>query len=253
MLLRRRPKLRKILIAVFAACFVIAGATVALAQSAQKASLQTKVSPKKAGTAKKPVNTSLYFKVTNQNPNATLAKLDILIPKTLKLYTGKKWPSCSQATLDNRGKSKCPKGSQVGTGTASAVLGVNNPPGKPRSPLTFRITTFVGGQNKLNFFLESNELKDLKITSPGKISKNTNGYKLTILVPKAAQSPDGVTYAGLQDIVSTLSGKYKGNQLIGSVGCKNKAHLLNTKLYFVNNGADQGGTTAASAAAPCSK
>jgi len=246
--------LRKLLIAALAACFVIAGAAVALAQSTQKATLQTRVLPKKAGTAKKPVNASLYFKVTNQNPNATLAKLDILIPKSLKLYTGKKWPSCSQATLDNRGKSKCPKASRVGTGTASAVLGVNNPPGKPRSPLTFRITAFVGGQNKLNFFLESNELSNLKITSPGKISKRSGGgYKLTITVPKAAQSPDGVTYAGLQDIISTLGGKYRGNKLISSVGCTSKQHLLNTKLYFINNGADQGGTTAASGAAVCSK
>ena len=242
--------MRKFLIAATAALMLVAGAAVAVAQT-QKATLSTSVSPKKAGTAKKPVNTSLFFKVVNQNPNATLSKLQILIPKTLKLYGGRAWPKCTQATLDNRGKRFCPKASRVGTGTASAVLGVNNPPGKPRSPLTFKITAFVGGRNKLNFFLESNEISTLKITSPGTITRNSSGSKLTIFVPKSAQSPDGVTYAGLQDIISTLGATYKGNQLIGAVGCRNKHHLLNAKLYFVNNGADPGGTAAASAAANC--
>src|SRR4051812_18620061 len=113
MLLRRRP-LKKLLIAVIAACAAMAVTAVAVAQN-QSASLQTTVTPKKAGTAKKPVSTNLYFKVVNNNPNATLSKLDILIPKTLKLAT-KGWPSCSQAKLDNSGKSACPRKSNVGTG-----------------------------------------------------------------------------------------------------------------------------------------
>ena len=241
--------MRKLLIAAVAALTVIGvAAAIAIAQT-ESATLTTTVSPKKAGTAKKPRSTNLTFKVVNHNPNATLAKLDILMPRTLKLVP-KGFPKCTADTLDNNGKAACPKGSKVGTGTASAVLGVNNPPDK-RTPLTFKITAFTGGANAVNFYLESNELSALKITSPGKVSKK--GHKLTITVPKSAQSPDGVTYAGLQDILSVLGSTYKGHKLIQASGCTKGQHLLNAKLYFVNNGADPGGVAAASDGAPCKK
>ena len=240
--------MRKTLIAALAALTALALAAVAIAQT-QSASLSTTVSPKDAGTKKKPANTKLSFKVVNNNPNATLSKLEILLPSTLKV-SGKGFPTCSQSKVENG--QKCPKGSQVGTGTASAVLGVNNPPGKARSPLTFKITAYVGGPKAINFKLVSNELPDLVVVSPGRLSNNNK--KLTITVPEAAQSPDGGnTYAGLQDIVSTLGARYKGKKLISAVGCKGNQHLLNTKLFFRDNGADPGGTAVASDGAPCKK
>jgi hypothetical protein len=240
--------LRKTLIAALAALTVLVAAAVGYAQT-QSASLSATVSPRDAGTAKKPVNTKLSFKVVNNNPNATLSSLEILIPSTLKV-SGKGFPVCSRTKLENG--IKCPKGSQVGTGTASAILGVNNPPGESRAPLTFKITAFVGGARAINFRLASNELPDLVVVSPGKLS--STGKKLTISVPEAAQSPDGgKTYAGLQDIVSTLGARYNGKNLISAVGCKGNQHLLNTKLFFRNNGADPGGTAAASDGAPCKK
>ena len=72
-------------------------------------------------------------------------------------------------------------------------------------------------------------------------------------MPESAQSPDGVTYAGLQDIVSTIGGKYKKHKLVQATGCKKGEHKLNTKLFFRNNGADAGGTATAKDGAPCKK
>ena len=66
----------------------------------------------------------------------------------------------------------CPKGSHVGTGTASAILGVNNPPEKARIPLTFKIKAFVTGAKGISFRLAANEIPTLVVVSPGKISSN---------------------------------------------------------------------------------
>jgi hypothetical protein len=238
--------LRKILIVAVAALTALAVSAVAIAQT-QSATLTTTVSPKKAGTKKKPASTDLYFKVVNGNPNATLRDLEIVTPGTLTL-SGKGFPKCAeQGIIDD----DCPKGSQVGTGTASAILGVNNPPDKARTPLTFKIKAFVTGAKGISFRLAANEIPTLVVVSPGKLTKS--GHKLSIHVPESAQSPDGVTYAGLQDIISTIGGKHKKNKLVQASGCKKKQHLLNTKLFFRNNGADAGGVATASDGAPCKK
>ncbi len=68
------------------------------------------------------------------------------------------------------------------------------------------------GAKGISFRLAANEIPTLVVVSPGKIS--SNGRKLSIHVPESAQSPDGVTYAGLQDIVSTIGGKYKKHKLM---------------------------------------
>jgi hypothetical protein len=236
--------LRKIMIAALTAFTALAVTAVAIAQT-QSATLTTSVSPTKAGTKKKPASTKLKFTVNNKNPNATLSSLDITTPATLKV-SAKGFPKCSEDGILN---DDCPKGSLVGSGTASAILGVNNPPDKARSPLTFKIKAFVAGPKEIDFRLASNELKNLVVISPGKL----NGRKLTIQVPEAAQSPDGVTFAGLQEIKSTLGGKFKKNKLIATTGCKKKAHKISTTLHFRNNGADPGGTAKASDSAPCKK
>ena len=160
--------MRKTLIVALAALTALALSAVAIAQTTQSATLTTTVSPKKAGTKKKPASTKLYFKVVNQNPNATLRDLEINQPSTLKL-SGKGFPKCGEDDIIN---DDCPKGSQVGTGTASAILGVNNPPEKARTPLTFKIKAFVTGAKGISFRLAANEIPTLVVVSPGKISSN---------------------------------------------------------------------------------
>jgi hypothetical protein len=237
--------LRKILIAALAAFTALAVTAVAIAQTTQKATLSVSVSPKKAGTKKKPASTKLSFKVVNGNPNATLSSLTINQPKTLKI-NAKGFPKCGeQNVIDD----KCPKASFIGNGTASAILGVNNPPAT-QTPLTFKIRAFVTGPKSLAFRLDANEI-DIVVVSPGKIS--SNGRKLTIEVPDAAQQPAPGVFAGLQDINTVLGGKYKKNKLITATGCTKGQHQLSTKLFFRNNGTDPGGTATASDGAPCKK
>src|SRR5436190_1553233 len=120
--------LRKILVVALAAVMVVAGATVALAQSSTAPTLTVTVKPTKAGTKKKPANSSIHLVVVNNDEKKTLSKIVITMPKTLKV-SGKGFKTCSKAFLDNNGADRCPKASKVGGGTATALLGVNNPPG----------------------------------------------------------------------------------------------------------------------------
>jgi hypothetical protein len=215
----------------------------AVAQTPQ-ASMNVTLSPKKAGTKKKPKSTKLRLVINNNDSKRTASKLAITLPKTLKL-SGKGFPKCTEAMLAGEGKSACPKKSKVGSGTATALLGVNTP--APQD-LTFKLTAYVGGAKAINFYLEGVELP-VVFTTPGKLS----GRKLTITIPEVpGQQPAPGTWAGLKSIDTTLQGKIKKNVLIGSTGCKKKKAPFTTAITFVDNGVAPAGTVTTKANAKCS-
>jgi hypothetical protein len=235
--------LRKYLVAALAATAVLAVGTTAIAQ-APEATLSVKTSPAKAGTKKKPKSEKLQLTITNNNTKRSASALDIKSPGTI-VVSGKGFPKCSQATLENDGKSACPKKSKVGSGTASALLGVN---ADSPQQLHFDVTAFVAGTKGINFYLEGVELP-IKLVSPGTIK----GHNLHIKIPDAAQQPTPGTWAGLQSISTSLSGKIGKHAIVSSVGCKSKKHKFSTTITFVDNGVAPAGKVTASAPAKCSK
>lgn len=237
--------MRKYLIAAVAAATVAGGAGIADAQSTG-ASLKVKVGPQKAGTKKSPKNSSVHLVVTNNDQKRTLRKLDIQLPKTL-VVSGKGFKKCSEPQLGNNGPASCPKGSKVGGGTASALLGVNGP--NP-VPLTFVVTAFVGGANSINFYLHSTTVP-VNVVAPGKVKKTSKGPKLIVTVPQAAQQPAPGTYAGLSQLDTTLKGKAGKHKLVASTGCKKHKQPFSTKLYFGVNPVSPAGTVSTSGAAKC--
>jgi hypothetical protein len=241
--------LRKYLIAAVAATALIGGGT-ALAQGGPDgATLKVTVSPKKAGTAKKPVNSSVHFVATNNNDKRTLKKLDIQMPKTLAV-SGKGFKFCNRQQFEaNNDPSICPKGSKVGGGVAHALLGVNT--ATPQT-LTFDVTAYVVGKDRIDFLLRARELAGLSLVSPGKVTKTKNGPKLTVQVPAQAQQPVPGTYAGLKQLDTTLKGKAGTHFLIATTGCKKHKQPFSTKLYFGTNPVSSATTIAASAASKCS-
>jgi hypothetical protein len=219
--------LRKYLIVAFAALTALAFTTVALAQT-PAATMKVTVKPKKAGTKKKPKNSSIELNIKNNDPKKTLAKLEITSPKTFKLST-KGLTKCSLTTLASGGPTACPKGSRVGGGEANALLGVNTP---TPQPLHFDVNAIVTGPKNIAFHLHTDTPVTLDLVSPGTIS----GRKLTIEVPQNAQQPAPNTWAGLVDIHTTLKGKKGKKYLASTTGCKKKKHKFSTKLIFVDNG-----------------
>ena len=237
--------MRKYLIVAFAALTALAFTTVALAQT-PAATMKVTVKPKKAGTKKKPKNSSIELNIKNNDPKKTLAQLDITSPKTFKL-SAKGLTKCSKADLDPStgvGPSACPKASKVGGGEANALLGVG---GTSPQPLHFDVTAFVVGSNEIWFYLHSDQ-PELNLVSPGKIS----GRHLKIQVPPNAQQPLPGVYAGLVDIHTTLKGKKGKKYLASTTGCKKKKHPFSTKLTFIDNGFSPAGTVTVKGSSKCS-
>jgi hypothetical protein len=240
--------LRKYLAGGVAVIIAAALGGTAVAQAPDASSTAT-VSPTKAGTKKKPKSEKLHLVVTNNNSQRSASDIDIVAPKTITV-SGKGFPTCSQAKLESQGKSACPKKSKVGTGTASALLGVNT--GTPQ-PLTFKVTAFAAGAKKINFFLEGVELSGLALVSPGTIK----GHTLHVDIPDAAQQPIPGTFAGLKQLDTTLGASLKKGKkrfaAVSSTGCKAKKHTFKTTVTFINNGVAPAGQASTSADAKCKK
>jgi hypothetical protein len=237
--------LRKHLVAGLAATTVLALGATAVAQTPE-ATLTVSVSPTKAGTKKKPKSEKLTLSVVNNNSQRTASALDIKTPGTIKL-SGKGFPKCTKTTLEQQGKAACPAKSHVGDGTASALLGVNTP--TPQQ-LHFKVTAFTGGPKAINFYLEGVELPGIKLVAPGTIK----GRVLHVAIPQAAQQPITGTWAGLQSLTTTVSGKInKKNAVVTSNGCKSKKHKFAVTITFVDNGVAPAGQVTANGAATCKK
>jgi hypothetical protein len=240
--------LRKYLAGGVAVVIAAALGGTAVAQAPEASSTAT-VSPSKAGTKKKPKSTKLHLFVQNNNSQRSASDLDIVSPKTI-VVSGKGFPTCSQATLEGQGKAACPKKSKVGTGSSSALLGVNT--GNPQ-PLTFKVTAFAAGAKKINFFLEGVELPSLQLVAPGTIK----GHTLHVDIPDAAQQPVPGTFAGLKSLDTTLGASLKKGKkhfaAVAAIGCKAKKHTFKTTITFIDNGVAPAGQVVTSADAKCKK
>jgi hypothetical protein len=234
--------LRKYLIVAIAALTAVAFTTVSFAQTPDKATMKVTIKPKKAGTKKKPKNSSIELNIVNENHQRTLNKLTITSPKTFHL-SAKGLTKCDEAVLSSSGPDACPKGSKVGSGTATALAGVTGP--KPAS-LTFDVTAFVLGPKKLGFFLAGREAP-INVLSPATIK----GQKLIIQVPAEAQQLAGL-YNGLVSIHTTLKGKKGKHYLASTTGCKGKKHKFGAALQFINNGATTAKTVKTTGSSKCS-
>jgi hypothetical protein len=231
------------MIAAIAALTALAFTAVAIAQTPAGTKMSVKVGPKKAGTKKKPKNSSIELNIENGQTDRTLDKLTITSPKTFKL-SAKGLTKCSETVLSQQGPDACPKASKVGSGEAKARAGVNTP--NP-TPLTFKVTAFVLAANKIGFYLEGQEIP-INLVSPGTIK----GRKLTIQVPAEAQQLPPGTYNGLVSIHTTLKAKKGKHYLASTTGCKKKKHAFSTVLSFADNPVSDPGTVTVKGSSKCS-
>jgi hypothetical protein len=236
--------LRKYLITAVAAVTAIAVAAPVASAQEPTPTMKVTVTPKNAGTKKKPKHSTIKLAIENPETNRTMTKLTITAPKTFKL-SGKGLTKCSESVLEARGPAGCPRASRVGKGTARAALGVTSP--NP-TPLTFDVTAIVLGPKELGFYLAARELP-VNVLAPGHIS----GRKLTIEVPAAAQSPVPGVFAGLIALETTMKAKKGRNYLASTNGCRARKHAFSAVLTFRDNGATPAGTRSTKANSACTK
>ena len=243
--------MRKYLIAAVAAVTAIAFSAVALAQGPDTATLTTKVTPKKAGTKKKPKNSTFVLDVVNNNTSRTMSDLDIFLAKNVKLNL-KGMPSCDPETIRAE---QCPKSTVLGTGEAKAKTGVNGDPALI-GDRTFEVTAYktksvLTGKDMLGFYIDDGTFQFLTETTLTKAS-GKYGQKLHIDVPDLAQQV-GATYNGLVSLKATLKKKVGKKYLISTVGCKAKKHPYKVDLTFIPNGVTDGRVISDTATARCTK
>lgn len=232
--------MRKLVLTGLTLTIVLAVAGIAIAQYATPTVTITeaKVTPSKAGTKTKAKSGFIHSKfVVPSNSNATLRRIEYTFDKGIKIDTkGFKACSLNQVAADD---SKCPKGSQVGTGSSTAEVG----PG--HSPLNFTAKVFYSGGKAITLHLTNTANPALAPAFPGQIS----GQKIGFDIPEGVQQPVKGLYSYVTSVTADLGKqpgvsnkatvgkgkKKKTHYFVSIIGCKGKKHTLGAKAFFTNN------------------
>jgi hypothetical protein len=222
--------LRKYLIVAVAAFTVLSMAAVAVAQSQYPApdpSSNVTVSPKKAGTKKKPKKVGLgLFIENNVESKTTASHIQIDLPSTMRIGA-KGLAKCSEAAIEQAQSTRpCPRKSLVGEGVAHAILG---PYTADPSELTLDVTAVNGGPKRVFFFVQVRDTSVVGLLD-GRITKKNR--RLTMSIPESLKKPDGFTYSALVDIDVDIERK---SGVVRSTGCKARKHSIKTTLRFEAN------------------
>ena len=189
----RRPHLvhRKLLIGALAASATFAlsvGAAQAATTADGTASLEATAAPCEGRHDQWPKNVTLGFDLSVNRPGTSVGKIVLELPKGLK-FSGKGLKKCTAYNLQLNGPSVCPAGSKAGTvGTAAARIEPGN------TALNFNVYPFVGGDNKLLFYLvqtapPGTRFHGIQSVLTGKITNK--GRKLSITIPQELRQPLG--------------------------------------------------------------
>lgn len=245
--------MRKYLTAAVAAVAALSVTAVAIAQEDPGASLDVKVTPKNAGTRTMPTNAAIDLKVVNDDFTQTASRIEIWLPRTVKLNTR----GLRKCNLDALALSAaaCGRAQRAGGGEAIARAGVSrngvyvpNPPELP-----FKVTAYVASPRSnfdhlrgadLAFYLQQKDADGRVIpggitaVAPAFLSRASGRYgsKLTVRIPEepAQQYPEG-QYNGLESLTAKItkrSGRYK---LVSTTGCVRRKHPFKMALTFVKN------------------
>jgi hypothetical protein len=188
--------------------------------------LDGSVTPAKGGSKKKPRKTEVKLAFTvNKESRVTADQIIFFTPSNLVL-SGKNFRYCTSTQIATNGVASCPKGSQIGSGSATAVLG-------PRqAPLSFKITMFWASVNQLTFYLEQ-EGGSLKVPLSGPITKGgaPYGQKITVDIPNGVSQPAPGTYSQITGVTAIINGETKKKVTVKKKGKKRKV----TKKFFAAN------------------
>jgi hypothetical protein len=226
---------RKLVLIGLTAAVALVAAAIAVAQNAppQITSFDAKVTPKNAGTKKKPKNGYIHLKFTvNPDSKSTLRRIEYTLGGGLKL-SGKGFPTCSADTIGSQGESACPKGSLVGKGSSDVTIG-----GSPTQTLQAKV--FVAGSKRI--------LLSLTGFTSAIFEGTISGSKVSFDIPERVQNPTGGPagpYSYVLSVTADLghqsgvkgsagSGKKK-RYFVSSVGCKSKKYKFGVEAFLADN------------------
>jgi hypothetical protein len=215
--------LRKLLIGAIAVPAILAMAAAPAVAQTPESSLRASVTPKKAGTKKKPRSTSFRIDLKLNKPGTTVEFIELNLASTLKL-SGKGLNTCSQQDLEFDPAS-CDDAKAGPQGRATAAQG----PPATAVPISFAVQPYVAGPNTLLFFVVGEQ--GLAVQSPITAKLSNGGRKLRLQIPQELRQPGG-TDASLTGLTQAFRAKKGKNSLVTSTGCKNRKHAVSGKLTF---------------------
>ena len=204
--------------------------------------LKTSVSPTKHGTKKKPRNVKLNIElITQPNPNdgpfATKTTV-VHFDKNLK-FGGKYSKTCSADKVSSN-NTACPKGSKVGTGSATGVaLGLTE---------NLTVTAYNGPRgNKIELLVDGQSPLQIHSVIEGKLQSDSGlyGQKLVVAIPEALQQPAPGAFATLVQFDTTINrvlGKKK-KPYVGIQACKDKQVSLGVDYKYTDGTSKSTSTT----------
>lgn len=230
--------MKKFLVAALAVSLTAAVAAVAVAQTYPLPVLKfdARVTPTNAGSKKKPKASKVRIAMTIQKEaRVTADQIVFNLPRHVRV-SGKGFRYCPSTELDaTKDPKECPRGSRVGSGSATAAFGPN------LTPINFDVTLFAGSRDELGIWLQSTNLPIQKALR-GVISRAGSPYhqKLTIDIPPELQRQLGayVYLTGLKATIGASNGKKgrKRTNLITTVGCpKDRKHRFQARVRYVPN------------------
>jgi hypothetical protein len=162
----------------------------------------------KAGTKKKPRSVKQMTVVTKTTP--TPAEAGKFATRTAVIYFDKnlvfnptKFKTCSTAqVLANA--AKCPKGSKIGSGSATAFFSGQN--------LSLSVTPYNGPRGTLSLLVQGQGGIAIKGTLVGKLRNAGGAYgkKLVVTIPSNLQQPAPTLYSTLTSFTTKVGGTGKG-------------------------------------------
>ena len=254
--------MRKPLLAAFAAALALTVGVVAVnATGVVTQNLKPNISPSTSGTAKKPkpVKLSLHLYATTSDGSVPPASKRVIVwfPRGMTLQASK-FKSCSATVINdpNQGATKCPSGSKVGGGNATARIGSN-----PDSPTgTFTVTVINGPKGKTVFLYlqgSSQNVHSITGTITAKlVPVRTGPYstKFDTTIPQNLYEPAPNVFTPLTDFSISIKAttRVKGIQYgyVATTSCPKKTHKWPFKATW--NYANSPGQDNASAVVKCS-
>lgn len=206
-----------------------------------------KVSPGKAGTAKKPVAVGFTVDYTASGTGGyrTAAVKDIKNTVYGLRTNGKYFPMCSvNAILAAGNDTGCPKGSKVATGNLTAIVGPLAPPASNELvtnplalPCSKTVDVFNAGQGKLVFFLLGPGSKCASIGTgalapfPGRITVKNGTLTIDAPIPPSIGNPiPGYEGSLLTEHLAYSKQTKKGHGFFESVACKGSKRPYTTSF-----------------------
>lgn len=207
-------------------------------------SLKTSVSPSKKGTKKKPRNVKLSIELITQpkagEPAFATSKTVVHFDRNLK-FGGKYVKTCAKETV-RTDDTKCPKGSRVGSGTASATAAALN------QTENLTVTAYNGpGGKSIELLLVGDSPLPIHDVLEGKLSsdKGKFGQKLTVRIPDSLQQPVMGVYATLTDFKTVVKATgSKKRPYVGLAGCTKKKLHFQSDFVFSDNSKSKAVSTA---------